>query len=500
MGRIFPRGGRRKGMIFRRNVFIALMVALFVIPVMAFDQYSFNDRCNKEKKFCFNYTRVANDGIGDLLFFPIYYSDSWFTTRLMVTNVSDRFGVIAHVVVKEFLCGEPLCGFTIYLTPKDTWVGDLIASSSGSLSVKSTDDSVVVNGKTGSVNNVVTISCSSPSNPESTALFGYVEVSTLAYVDTDFHGTVDNETVDYHELMRQEGFTEEHAFMDWLYQEGKDSYRDVAYDNITSGEFNGLIFPSDEHFDFSQNNPMVVSGEINSKLEDGVLAGRMEIYGGQHLWGSYRALAIKDFSMLGDEVLNGTEYDYVHDYKTRYKLSVKDASFLDNVGYTEFLDSALVKKKIFVNYDNSDNATAHLLLLLFPTKQMEYDRYTQKCVAGNHTSDVWQESMFLERHIVNLETFGMSGQSKLCAYSPCVWYDSAVLVVYPDDFDPFYYPKGHLEVYLGNSDAGDFEVATPDGLESAVWKEVGGLPVIPMYIEVMPGGVEFEYPPFSSIY
>ncbi len=423
--------------------------------------------------------------------------------RMVLSNTSDRYGMVALVTFKDFLCGEPLANFFVYLTPVDVWVGN-IKSYGGTVKIESVDNSIVVNNKVGSTDNKIAISLSKPSNPHSTPLFGYVEVKTLAYVDTSFVGKVGNATLDYYSLMREQGFTEEHLFMAWLFQEGSEKYNDVAYvvkeiDNQTISEFNGLIFPSDEHFDFAGNNPMVSDGVINPDLEDGVLQGKMEVLLDSSIIGSYKAVAVKDFSMLGDDVLATPDFDYDHDYNEHYKPSQTDGAYLDSVGYTDYLDAALDRTRIFVNYDSSSNGTTQLLVMLFPTKQLEYDKITDKCVASVHTSDVWQESLKLETHKLDVELVGPKGEKKWCVYSPCVWDDTAMLFLPSGDFDPFFYNWGQVVVFFGNNDNGDFEFASlENGHEQRTWSEVGGLPVVPIFVTLSPNGIFLEYPTFTT--
>ena len=482
----------------------ALAVAFWAASAVCFAEasiYSYNYRCSSSG--CANYVRLAVDGVGDLLIFPFIYAGDGVYTRLFVVNTSERFGAVALVTLKSGGCSEILANFLIYLMPSDSWSG-LVQLYKGKASLVSYDDSIIAGKNVGSYGKPVVIQMKVPSNPSDTATFGYAEVKTLAYVDTAYVDP-DNYTITFNAVMREKGYTEPHLFMQWLYQEGKNKFADVAYRTSNQTElFTGIIFPADRHRDFVKN-PVVKNGLVNREFEDGILMGREELVVSGYGISSLQAVAVKDYIMLGDDVL-GDGYDYSRDFYTHYKVKMEEGAYLDAVGYTGYLDTALAKKSIFFPYYSNKIDSYAVIFFVYPTKQFAYDPKTASCVATKHTSDVWQSSGVLETEGLDVVAFSAYGLWKKCAYFPCVWEDTAVFGMFSDSqlFDPFLYQSGWVKVLFSSQDDGYMEKIYPGGTEKASWADVRALPVVAVGAYITREGFSLFYPafrqPFYTVY
>ena len=450
-------------------------------------------RCSTNS--CKNYVRVAYDGVGDLLFFPLFYTDSAGSyTRISVVNTSERFAVVADVAVKDAVCAEVLASFYIYLLPNDAWSG-YIVKNGGKVSLVSYDDSVLAGGKVASSSAPFSVDFSKPKNPASDTRFGYVEVVALAYVDTHYVNP-GNSTDTYNYLMTSNGFTEEHLFVNWLFG-AKDTYNDVAYvDDNGTKRFSGIIFPADAHSGFYDYNPVFVKGVVSKELEDGTLSGWADIFVNGYGVASYRAVAVKDFVMLGDDVvaLNNS----LKDLRGHYKPTPSEAAYLDNVGDVNLLDAALAKKRVMFHYTRLQEMVP-FMFLLFPTKQMAYDPTTGKCVATEHTSYVWQDDGILEVQGLDVVTISDEGEAKKCAFYPCIWDNTALLSIARTDFgfDPFLFSSGWLEVLFASPDKDVVKFAfADDSSKMQKWSEINALPVIALAGYLGEGFVSLFYPSY----
>lgn len=448
---------------------------------------------------CQNFVRLSEDGRGDLLFFPIFYVDKSSYTRIVITNTSKRFGVIAQVTVKSAGCAESMANFIIYLTPYDTWVGYL-KMEKNKVSVVSYDNSIILKKKPASNLEPAIIVLNSPQNPKDITQVGYIEVKTSAYVDT-YYISSDNVTESFYHIMRSNGFTEEHMFIKWLYGTGS-KYNDIAYfsDNNTVA-FTGIIFPADEHEDFYKNNPMVrVTGGkkiVNTEIEDGTLFGKADLVIEGYGVASYQAVAIKDFVMLGDDTVINTTGE-AKDYNEAYKPSLDNGTWLDAFGCIENLDVALAKHTIDFHYVSDKVDPKTFMILLFPTKQLAYDSDTQRCIATEHTSEVWHEGLFLEQQGIDIISISDSGEQKRCAFSPCIWSNTAMISIGKTlfGFDPFIYKSGWVHLLFYSTDESEI-YKSPDEKTGVLWKNIEALPVIAIGGVVTEYGISVYYPSFK---
>jgi len=127
-------------------------------------------------------TQVAEDGTGDYLLAPVYYTTSNWQTDLKVVNTNTTNAVVAKVVIRDRKDSAEVIDFPIYLTPGDVWTGTLYWGSDGRLHVKSSDDSmmVYVNGTLmNGANQTIDLYPTDP-NLVGKGKIGYVEVFGLA--------------------------------------------------------------------------------------------------------------------------------------------------------------------------------------------------------------------------------------------------------------------------------------------------------------------------------
>ena len=127
-------------------------------------------------------TKIATDGTGDYLIFPVYAATengNWETT-LKVVNTNPTTAVVAKVVIREHVNSAEKLDFPIFLSPGDVWEAKLVAQN-GVVYLDSTDDSMVVNGVPASVTPVHT-PLFAPVAPQDNN-FGYVEVFGVAAID-----------------------------------------------------------------------------------------------------------------------------------------------------------------------------------------------------------------------------------------------------------------------------------------------------------------------------
>ena len=443
-----------------------------------------------------NNTRLSSNGIGDLLIYPLFYASNRGFSRVVVTNNSARFGVVALVTLKSSGCSEILANTLIYLTPMDSWVG-YITDEGETPSLVSYDDSSVLSGPTvASEENPMKIPLATPQNPTDVSNIGYLEVKTLAYVDT-FYTDPSNRTITFPYIMRKAGFTEPHMFMQWLFQEDQDRYQDIAYFNNTDN-FTGLIFPADEHTDFHGWNPTVSGGMTLEDFEDGALSGTMEIVVPGYGSASYRAVAVKDYIMLGDDVLkkeNG--FRYSRNFNSNYKPKIEEAAYLDVVGYIDFLDYALMVSKMNFHYYADRISSSAVAFLTFPTKQLTYDSTTGKCIANKHTSGVWHEGMVLQEQGLDIYIVSDRGEIRKCAFSPCIWSDTAMISITKTrfGFDPFIYKSGSVIVDVYSKSDQEMHVPLKNITVGIPWKDVHALPALGLIaILGTPSGLEIYKP------
>lgn len=136
------------------------------------------------------HVKQAPNNNGDLLFFPMYYSqDDGYWTKMTVVNTSDKISQVAKVVVRSRAWSEELIDFLIYLSPNDMWTGYMQyipnpPTGRSPVTVYSEDDSVIT--RLAPPIEVVEADFASPNNPFSFRLFEVTcpgDSSTRGYVE-----------------------------------------------------------------------------------------------------------------------------------------------------------------------------------------------------------------------------------------------------------------------------------------------------------------------------
>lgn len=125
---------------------------------------------------------MAEDGTGDYLLAPVYYTTSNWQTDLKVVNTNTTKAVVAKVVVRDRKDSSEIIDFPIYLTPGDVWTGTLYWGSDNRLHVKSSDDSMMVYVNGTLMNGATQAIDLYPTKPElvGKGKIGYVEIFGLA--------------------------------------------------------------------------------------------------------------------------------------------------------------------------------------------------------------------------------------------------------------------------------------------------------------------------------
>ncbi|BCD68942.1 hypothetical protein [Nitratiruptor sp. YY09-18] len=126
-------------------------------------------------------TAIATDGTGDYLVFPVYAADAngnW-KTNIKVVNTNTTHAVVAKVVIREAINSAEKLDFPIFLSPGDVWEATL-EDVNGEVHLKTTDDSMVVNGVPASTTPVDTplFAATAPQNNH----YGYIEVYGIASI------------------------------------------------------------------------------------------------------------------------------------------------------------------------------------------------------------------------------------------------------------------------------------------------------------------------------
>lgn len=126
-------------------------------------------------------TKIATDGTGDYLVFPVYAADqngNW-KTNIKVVNTNTTHAVVAKVVIREAINSVEKLDFPIFLSPGDVWEATL-TDEGGTVYLSTTDDSMVVNGVPASTTPVHT-PLFSPVAPQNNH-YGYIEVYGIAAI------------------------------------------------------------------------------------------------------------------------------------------------------------------------------------------------------------------------------------------------------------------------------------------------------------------------------
>jgi hypothetical protein len=143
-------------------------------------------------------TRLALDGTGDYLVFPVYAADdagSW-KTNIKVVNTNLTAAVVAKVVIREALSSAEKLDFPIYLSPGDVWEAE-IRKNGDNVEVYSADDSIetqissTASATTSWGNSAAFLTPMFAPKPYQDSEYGYVEVFGLAqadgkYIDSGF--------------------------------------------------------------------------------------------------------------------------------------------------------------------------------------------------------------------------------------------------------------------------------------------------------------------------
>ncbi len=128
-------------------------------------------------------TKIATDGTGDYLVFPVYAADTngnW-KTNIKVVNTNTTYAVVAKVVIREAINSAEKLDFPIFLTPGDVWEAELVSDANGNVFLNCNDDSMVVNGVPASTNPVHR-PLFAPVPPQNNN-YGYIEVFGIAAID-----------------------------------------------------------------------------------------------------------------------------------------------------------------------------------------------------------------------------------------------------------------------------------------------------------------------------
>ena len=453
---------------------VALLALFLVVPFAANAQ-----RAN-----------VATDGVGDLLLYPFFYADTATTTKISVTNTSAKYGVVAKVVLRSSLCSEELRDFIIYLSPNDVWTGT-IQVEGGKVVLKSTDESVVFNGKSASDSNPFVTSLRLPKNPADTNQFGYLEVITLAYVN---FGYKSSNGFTFKALMNLNGFSNVHEFMYYLYQPTTPGCYQTALSyngaclGLDNDPFTGIICPADSSYGECAYVPV--------SLEDGVLFGFAEV-NIPGAYAAYRALAVKDFVRLGDAAWQGKTYKILASLDTPLNLA----------GDVNELDRALLKMQVYFPYYDPDDADGcgSFAMLFFPTMQSKYGYNflagAKTCLPTKNSSLIWQaiwKQVLTGSVGIKVFSYDNSEHGVACELSPCVLKPYELYTIGPveDIFDPFAWSEGWMKLCMSNVGYNGLIPGTNTTLEFI------GLPVVPFAGHWNNNGVTFIDPPYmkSDIY
>lgn len=129
-----------------------------------------------------NGTKIATDGTGDYLVFPVYFATtSGWKTNLRVVNTNPARAIVAKVVIREYKTSAEKLDFPIYLTPGDVWEATLETDTNGNVVLKCNDDSMVINGKPANIA-PVTKPLYAPVGLENNNI-GYVEIFGIGEID-----------------------------------------------------------------------------------------------------------------------------------------------------------------------------------------------------------------------------------------------------------------------------------------------------------------------------
>ena len=369
-------------------------------------------------------------GVGDLLLYPFFYADSATSTKIRVVNTSKEYGVVAKVVLRSSICSEELRDFLIYLSPNDVWTATITVQD-GNVILKSTDDSVIYNGKPASEENPFVVSLKMPKNPDDTNQYGYIEVIAAAYVN---YAWTDG-TFNFRSLATLNGFDNLHSFMYALYKPtNPTSYDALAYCNSTA--LKGLIFPAG-------NGTLVYYPKCDNASES-LSVDKNLLYGTAELlipggYAAYRAVAVDNF--VTKLVFPGTAY----------KIPAAVDTPLNIAGEVDDLDDALLKSAMYIPYYDPDDADSFgsFVMLFFPTMQSKYDAKEGKCVASDYTSTGWK-AVFngTITTSINVVSFDNSEHGLACELSPCALKLYELYTVGPieDIFDPFAFNEGWMKL------------------------------------------------------
>lgn len=89
------------------------------------------------------HVKQAPNKEGDLMIFPMFMAAGDWETKIIVTNTSDTYSVVAKVIYRSHYWTKELLDHLIYLSPNDVWVG-YIRDIGGNPSIYSEDDSILV--------------------------------------------------------------------------------------------------------------------------------------------------------------------------------------------------------------------------------------------------------------------------------------------------------------------------------------------------------------------
>lgn len=88
------------------------------------------------------HVRLAGDGRGDVIIFPVYVAFPGWNTNITVINTHHTYSVVAKVVFRSQRYTEELLDFLIFLSPEDVWDGTVRVGDNGKVQIFSDDDSV----------------------------------------------------------------------------------------------------------------------------------------------------------------------------------------------------------------------------------------------------------------------------------------------------------------------------------------------------------------------
>ncbi len=256
---------------------------------------------------------IEQDGTGNYLIAPAYYAIANWETGLKVVNTNTTAAVVAKVVIREANSSREILDFPIYLTPGDVWVGTL-KQENGNVKIVSNDDSnmfgldlndtgdLVGPQLAGSLDKTVTV------QDGDIVTRGYVEIIGLA---------------EYNQTVLQT--------WDPNWKEGCPYDKTIFFTKVRD-----------------KDNPTWLNFNDAEQVAGDDLIGMQTIYaeaadpaGRRNMMLNMKALSID--GVTSDQLQNALK-----------KAISADTTYIADVGATDALHTALLKKKVYVMYESKD--------------------------------------------------------------------------------------------------------------------------------------------------